>query len=362
MEPLTPIDADAVTGSLLGLAVGDALGLARENMSARRAERLFPHLDRHQFFFRRGLFSDDTEHACFVGQALLTSGGDLARFRRDLARRMRWWALGLPAGTGRATIKACAKLWLGWSPERSGVWSAGNGPAMRAPLLGACLGSDRERLRAFVRASTRITHTDPKAECGALAVAWATHRFAETRAYAPAGAAELVAEIGELIGAEPAAAKLLESLAQIAPNLDAGHSTEEFCAALGLKRGATGYIYHTVPVALYAALRHPNDFRSAIQSAIRCGGDADTTAAVTGGVLGARVGKAGIPAAWLSGVIDWPRSAAWVEALGARVGEAKWLVEPQRAVPLAVWALPFRNAAFFVWVLAHAARRLFPPY
>jgi ADP-ribosyl-[dinitrogen reductase] hydrolase len=362
MEPRAPIDAVAVTGSLLGLAVGDALGLPRENMSARRAERVFPHLDRHQFFFGRGMFSDDTEHACFVGQALLTSGGDLDRFRRDLARRLRWWALGLPAGTGRATIKACAKLWLGWSPERSGVWSAGNGPAMRAPLLGVCLGADRERLRAFVRASTRITHTDPKAECGALAVAWAAHRFARTRAGEPVGAVELVGEIRALIGAEPAAPKLLDSLAQIAPNLEAGRTPDEFCAVLGLKRGATGYIYHTVPVALSAALRYPNDFRAAVQAAIRCGGDADTTAAVTGGVLGARVGTAGIPEAWVRGVIDWPRSAKWVAALGARVGEAQWLREPQRALPLAVWALPFRNAAFFVWVLAHVVRRLLPPY
>lgn len=83
---MTP-DRDAVTGCLLGLAVGDALGLPCENLSARRAARLFPHLDRHQFFFRRGAFSDDTEHACLTGQALLASGGDAAVFLRDLADR-----------------------------------------------------------------------------------------------------------------------------------------------------------------------------------------------------------------------------------------------------------------------------------
>jgi ADP-ribosyl-[dinitrogen reductase] hydrolase len=176
-----PLAPESVVGCLLGLAVGDALGLPCENLSPRRLKRLFPHLDRYQFFFRRGVFSDDTEHACLTAQALLRSGGDLARFRRDLAKRLRWWAAGLPAGTGRATARACAKLWLGWSPERSGVWSAGNGPAMRAPILGVCLGSDRACLKEFVRASTRTTHTDPKAECGALAVAWAAYRAAQTR-------------------------------------------------------------------------------------------------------------------------------------------------------------------------------------
>ena len=36
-----------------------------------------------------------------------------------------------------------------------------------------CLGQDPERLRAYIRASTRLTHTDPRAEQGALLVALA---------------------------------------------------------------------------------------------------------------------------------------------------------------------------------------------
>jgi ADP-ribosylglycohydrolase len=357
-----PLDRDAINGCLLGTAVGDALGLPCENLSPRRLMRLFPHLDRYQFFFGRGLFSDDTEHACLTAQALLVSSGDLAKFRRDLAKRLRWWAAGLPAGTGRATIKACAKLWLGWSPEHSGVRSAGNGPAMRAPILGVCFGSTPNRLIEFTRASTRMTHTDPKAEWGALAVAWAAHRAAETRAGTPPDAATLVTEVRGLIGTEPTAAKLLESLDTGVKSLRAGHSTEEYAAELGLTRGVTGYMYHTVPVALYAWLRYPDDFRTAVQSAIRCGGDTDTIAAITGALVGARVGKAGIPAEWLRGAIDWPRSVRWIEALAERVAEGKWQTEPQRPHPLAVWALPARNAAFFCWVLVHVARRLLPPY
>jgi ADP-ribosylglycohydrolase len=357
-----PLNRDALCGCLLGLAVGDALGLPCENLSPRRAARLFPHRDRYQFFFRRGLFSDDTEHACLTAQALLRSGGDLTRFQYDLAKRLRWWALGLPAGTGRATIRACAKLWLGWSPGRSGVFSAGNGPAMRSPLLGVCLGSDRDRLVQFTRTSTVLTHTDPKAECGALAVAWAAHRAAETRGTAPPDAEVFLAEVGELISSQPVAGKLLESLTLGATCLRAGRTTEEFAVELGLTRGVSGYMYHTVPVALYAWLRYPDDFRTAVQSAIRCGGDTDTVAAITGALVGARLGKAGIPPEWLSGVIDWPRSLAWVEALAERVAVGAWQTQPQRAHPLGVWALPARNAVFFGCVLVHVARRLLPPY
>jgi ADP-ribosyl-[dinitrogen reductase] hydrolase len=174
--------------------------------------------------------------------------------------------------------------------------------------------------------------------------------------------AALVAEIRELIGAEPTAAKLLESLETAERSLRDGRTTEEFAAALGLARGVSGYMYHTVPAALYAFLRYPNDFRAVVQSCIRCGGDTDTVAAIAGALVGARVGKSGIPSEWLRGVIDWPRSMRWVEALAERIGEGLWQTQPQRAHPLAVWALPARNAAFLCWVLVHAARRLLPPY
>ncbi|HEY1189278.1 MAG TPA: ADP-ribosylglycohydrolase family protein, partial [Gemmata sp.] len=353
---------DVLVGSLLGLAVGDALGLPLENLSPRRGQRLFPHLDRYQFFFGRGMFSDDTEHGCLTGQALLRSGGSVDVFRRDLARRLRWWAAGLPAGTGRETIRACAKLWLGGSSDRSGVYSAGNGPAMRAPVLGLALGADSARLTAFVRASTRITHTDPKAECGALAVAWAAHRAAETHGAPPLEPAPFFSQLRSLLSTHKAAEPLLAALSVAENDLLAGRSVEEYARALGSSRGVSGYMYHTVPVALYAWLRHQDDFRASVQSVIRCGGDTDTVAAITGALVGARVGKGGIPPEWLAGVIDWPRSVRWVESLAERVASESWRTEPRPAQRLAIWALPARNAAFFAWVLAHAARRLLPPY
>jgi ADP-ribosyl-[dinitrogen reductase] hydrolase len=207
-----------------------------------------------------------------------------------------------------------------------------------------------------------MTHTDPKAECGALAVAWAASRAAGARTGANVDPGTFVAEAGELLGAEPAAAPLLASLDVVFKCLEAGCTTEECATELGLTRGVSGYMYHTVPVAIYAWLRYPDDFRAAVQSAIRCGGDTDTVAAITGALVGARVGKAGIPAEWLTGIIDWPRSVRWIEALADRVADGKWQTEPQPAHRLAWWAIPARNALFTTWVLVHAVRRLLPPY
>ena len=356
------MNADAVAGSLVGLAVGDALGLPREGLSPRRGARLYPHIDRHQLLFRRGLFSDDTEHACLVAPALLRSGGDANRFARSLAWRLRWWFAALPVALGKATLRACVKLWLGFPPSKSGVFSAGNGPAMRAPLLGICLGDEPEKLGAFLRASTRMTHADPKAEYGAFAVAWAAAVAARSRGGPAPDARHFVEDLRRCLKLDAHSAALFESLDAMVLSVEAGEGTEAFARSLELDGGVTGYMYHTVPVALHAWLRHPDDYRAAVQAAIRCGGDTDTVAAITGGIVGGRVGVEGVPAEWRRGVIDWPRSVRWVERLAARVGDGAWKAAPQPAVRLAWWALPVRNLAFVPLVLWHGFRRLFPPY
>lgn len=172
---------DRITGLLLGTAVGDSLGLPREGLSPRRAARLYPGPLRQRLAFGHGMLSDDTEHACMTAQALLAAGDDPHRFARLLARKLRWWLLGLPAAIGGGTLRALVRSWCGFSPARSGVRSAGNGAVMRAPIIGAAL-ADVDRIVAFVDASTRITHRDPRAGAGALAIAIAAHHAARARA------------------------------------------------------------------------------------------------------------------------------------------------------------------------------------
>jgi ADP-ribosylglycohydrolase len=98
--------SDSIIGCLLGTAVGDAIGLPCEGLSKRRQDLLYPTLDGHHFLFGRGMISDDTEHTCMVAQALIISAGDVQTFKKDLALRLRFWLLGLPAGIGYATLKS----------------------------------------------------------------------------------------------------------------------------------------------------------------------------------------------------------------------------------------------------------------
>ena len=52
----------AVSGCLIGTAVGDAFGLPCEGLSRRRAQSLFPDMSGYRFLFGRGMVSDDTQH------------------------------------------------------------------------------------------------------------------------------------------------------------------------------------------------------------------------------------------------------------------------------------------------------------
>jgi ADP-ribosyl-[dinitrogen reductase] hydrolase len=345
---------DVLTGVLIGTAVGDALGLPMEGLSARRQQRLFPLPLRHRLVGNFGMISDDTEHTLMIAQALLESPDDSKIFQRYLARKLRWWLVSVPAGVGFATLRAILKLWIGISPRSSGVMSAGNGAAMRSALLGAYFADDAGQRREFVRASTEITHRDPRAEVAALAVAetaaWMTKKHNDVAALV-----QLLENLSEL-------PEWTEIIAKLRAARSRRETTANFARELGASRGVSGYAFQSVPVAIYAALRNRNDFESALSEAIACGGDTDTVGAITGALVGARVGAEGIPARWRSGLVEWPRSVALLHRVGAKLNRKK---HAQSALGPAryFWpAIPLRNLAFLTVVLAHGFRRLLPPY
>jgi ADP-ribosyl-[dinitrogen reductase] hydrolase len=331
------MNSDArLLGCLLGCAVGDSVGLPREGLPTRRAERLFgPPPFRQALLPGRGFVSDDTEHACLTLIAFARSDGDVGRFDRELASRLRWWIATIPPGIGFATLRACVKLWFGWPPSRSGIRSAGNGPCMRAPVLGVLV-ADAEQRRAFVDASSRITHRDPRALEGARVIA--------DCAAGSVDASSLAAAAERLEGEE-----LRSRLLVAAEFLQRGEGASAFAAAIGCERGVSGYVNATVPVAVYCWLRHGRDFRGAVESAISLGGDTDTVAAITGALTGAALGPDAIPEDWLRGLTGPVFNRDGIARI-AGGGRAPWL------------ARLARNVAMTAIVLAHVARRALPPY
>ena len=121
-------------------------------------------------------------------------------------------------------------------------------------------------------------------------------------------------------------------------------------------------MHHTVPVVLYAVLRHRGAFTQTLESVLECGGDADTTGAIAGALAGALSGASQIPEGWVRGIADWPLSVAVLEAAGRRLGKR---IAGHGAPGPVSWAwpmLPLRNIVLLTVVLAHGLRRLLPPY
>ena len=346
----------SIIGCLLGTAIGDAFGLPYEGLSKQRQTKLFPNLKNHNFIFNKGMISDDTEHTCMVAQSLIVSAGNTSIFTKQLAYRLRWWLLGLPAGIGSATLKSIIKLWLGFPPHKSGVFSAGNGAAMRSTIIGVCYGDDIQKLKELVRISTRLTHTDIKAELGALAVALAAYLSSQKLIIYPQAYYE---KLKNLIGSEQV--EFLSLIKQACDSAELGENTQYFAANIGLSKGITGYIYHTVPVVIQTWLKYQQDYKTAILEIVRCGGDTDTTAAILGGIIGAAVGKDGIPQQWLNNLWEYPRNIEWIELLGTRLAECQRNTK-QSSLPISVYGVFLRNILFLLIVVFHGFRRLFPPY
>ncbi|HEY5764136.1 MAG TPA: ADP-ribosylglycohydrolase family protein [Rhodocyclaceae bacterium] len=343
--------SEAVEGCLLGCAVGDAIGLPYEGLSMGRARRFAKLPLRHRFVCGRGMVSDDTDHTIFVAQALIRSRGETDVFRRVLAWRLRLWLLCLPAGIGWATLRGIVRLWLGF--PHSGVRSAGNGPSMRSGIIGAAVHADSVRRRALVEASTLLTHTDPRALAGALAVAEVTARLAVGAWNERPPSAELAALLNEA-SADPDWRRCVTAIASACDAADPIAAAHEYFGGPG---GVSGYVLHSVPFALVAWHHHFGDYQATLESVVLAGGDVDTVGAIAGAMAGAVSGAAGIQVEWIDGIVDRPHGVDYIRMLARR------LVDD--SIPVATHFSPLllpRGLAFTVLVLAHGFRRLAPPY
>lgn len=327
----------ALYGSLLGGAVGDAYGLPFEGMRPQRIAKIFSPEQRYHLIplIHGGMVSDDTEHAIMTVQAYIASAGDVQKFRQALKWRMVAWLWTLPAGVGMATGRSIFKMMLGFS--NTGVYSAGNGGAMRSAVLGV-LCENIEQLKQFVHISTTLTHTDPKAYQGSLVVAllaWLECRHADWT----------VEQIFTFLHTHIDDKTLLTSL-------------ESYQAE---PQGITGYIYHTVPAVVQTWCQYRENPLAGLNHLIQQGGDTDTTCAIFGGIVGVRFGQQmyhSMAGTWCETKI----TATWLERLSHQAYDVYQHNISQKPLSLfGIWTYP-RNMIFLMIVLLHGFRRLLPPY
>jgi ADP-ribosylglycohydrolase len=276
--------------SLEGLSVGDTFGEqffgTLAEVAPRIAQRIVPEAPWR--------YTDDTEMALSIVEALERRGpidqDDLAmRFAKRMDPRR---------GYGKGAYEILSGVLAGgsWrSLARSGfrgMGSFGNGAAMRVAPLGAYHAeSPLENVVEQARLSAEITHAHPEGIAGAIAVAVAAALAWQSRdAVGPLGRAWM-----ERVRTAVPAGYMREAIDE-AIDLPATISTIEAAKKLGNGSGVTAP--DTVPLCLWIAAYHSEDFVEALWQTVGALGDRDTTCAIVGGILALKTGYRGIPVSW----------------------------------------------------------------
>jgi ADP-ribosylglycohydrolase len=291
-------------GCLIGQCLGDALGFMVEGEPPEVCHRFVnetmqagkvPDVTRGEFSF--GQYSDDSQLARELLQSYVAVGrfdpADYARRISDLFSENR------VVGAGETTRQAAERLAQGvpWQEAGAPPPAAGNGSAMRAAPIGLIFARRPEQMPEAASQQSFITHQDSRCTAGAIAVAGAVALAARTE---QVHAADFSRQLVEWAG--PYDAHLAGGLERMVKWLEMPSRTvASEIRRVGLKPGEdTGpgispFVTSSVLWSLYAFLRQPDDYWTAISAAIAVGGDVDTTAAMTGAISGAHLGLSKIP-------------------------------------------------------------------
>lgn len=277
---------DRFAGCLLGLAIGDALGMPFEGMRAETIRRRCGPVTR--FLPARGLgpgqYTDDTKMMLCIAGSIADRG---YVDTDDVARRfVDWLDSGDLRGIGRSCLEGILNLKRGTSwreSGRQGQWAAGNGTAMRVAPVGLIDCHDLEQLREDCWATSVITHDNSEAVAGASAVAYSIARLVSGQVDMGALLPEVVAFVGD--------SQVARNLERAQSLLSADTPADQAVTVLG----TSGYVVETVASALYCFLNTPADFMTTVSAAVMGGGDTDTVAAIAGAISGAYNGVSDMP-------------------------------------------------------------------
>jgi poly(ADP-ribose) glycohydrolase ARH3 len=283
-------------GAVLGLALGDALCAPFEGGPLERL--VWSLIGRTREGKRR--WTDDTRMSldlieCLVAHRCVDQDDLAMRF----ARSYRW-----SRGYGPGTARVLKRIRRGGDWRRStdagfAGGSFGNGGAMRAPVLGLFHRDDAEALDAATQAATVVTHAHPLAVEGATMVARATvAALAGDDGVAVIAAAQRVAR-------SEAHRRPLSTAAQwcslAASSRERAPDPRRVARTLGNGTTATA----SCATAIYLAARFLREDFMRMQAFIaRCGGDADTIAAMAGAIWGAANGVDALPREALEAIED----------------------------------------------------------
>ncbi len=273
---------DRAAGCVLGLALGDALGAPYEGGVLGTVVTGLYRLWRGEPLS----YTDDAEMMIGLVESLLHDPSVDPEFLA--ARFAENYTVGRGYGHGTGRFLSEVKRGRPWREANRSAFpegSLGNGGAMRAAPVGPLHAHDPSVLRAVAERQAEVTHAHRVGMEGAVVVAYAAAMaFREPEA----GGAAVLESLEQYTVVPVYREKFQTALALMSDE----HSPRRVARALGSGVMAL----HSAPTAVYLSARFPEDYDAAVSAAIELGGDTDTIAAMTGAIVGARIGKSRLPA------------------------------------------------------------------
>ncbi|KAJ7064648.1 ADP-ribosylglycohydrolase-domain-containing protein [Mycena amicta] len=323
---------DRAKGALFGSALGDAIGIYTEFLTAAQATEFYGpspkitlvppetpfHNDTHRCRFETRAWTDDTDHTILMMLSYL-------RMRElspdDFALRLHSWCSQglrvldrLPMGLGKLVgsvvfspefkdhpARTALQRW-----EESGGKVAPNGSLMRTTAVGViCIPkSEDDTFFSAIRMGA-VTHADPRCALSVAIVSGLIRALCLGEIHDPDDVRGLIERAWAY-----AERKMPEHSALLDRAEFERHAYAETLKELVLADRTMGYVYKCLGSALWClrrTLTRQDTFRSAMMELIMCGGDADTNGAVAGALMGALIGYQYLPSEWRDGM----RHAEW---------------------------------------------------
>ena len=318
---------DKFRGCLIGGAAGDALGYAVE---FKKADQIFAEygpdgITEYDLHRGKAIVSDDTQMTLFTAAGLLfgttrgmmrgMSGGYPVYISRsyldwyltqtkpypltDRAHYPTSWLVNVPElfhrrAPGNACLSACEKGADG-TIEHPINDRRGCGGVMRVAPIGIYFVDSRldilkaDRLGAEAAA---LTHGHELGYLPAAALVHIIYRLAESDGITVSSAVQDSMKALQILFPDAVHLDELLSLMQKAMEL-ASSDLDDLSAIRQVGEGWVGD--EALAIAIYCAVKYQDDFDKALIAAVNHDGDSDSTGAVTGNILGARLGLKDIP-------------------------------------------------------------------
>lgn len=246
-----------IAGAIYGFAIGDAMGATTEFMTEEEIERKFGKVTDivggGWLKLKAGDVTDDTEMTICVMKALMDVNANVYlkyAFTKRCARYFIEWCRTEPKDIGGQCSIAIAQLMRGHSKAIQDLNALGNGSLMRA-MPCAILG-----LHEFNKIQGELTHNNP------------------------------------------ACSSTIQIYSKLVQNYLSDNYNINYCNNIKALQQPSGFISYTLHNSIYWSCK--DSFEEAIIGAVNHGGDADTIAAITGSLAGAKFGYDAIPKRWIN--------------------------------------------------------------